>query len=403
MSNLIPFNGGAGVPAHLDSLWGDEANIAQRNGINALKFKGKVWRTYIDGSENDLMQDVNGDMVPAQIVNIIVLDHNKNRSRAFYEGGFEDGANKAPTCASSDGVKPDANIKEPCAQTCASCPNAVKGSKISDNGKPTTACSPNKRVAVVPVGGVGKHVPLLLRLAQTSVWDKDNAENEAQGWFAWDQYLDFLRARGAKHTAAVETRAKFDKRMAYPKLLFSASRWLNPDEAVAAKAMLNDASDEIAKILSGSGLNDGATGTPGIPSDGLPSIPGTQADTTKATKVAAATAAVDAIDAVAKAEAAKADAEAKAAAEVAAAEKARKKAAKEAKAKAAAEAAAAAAAAADDDDDDDDDGVTDVVAKPVAAAAPAAEPIAPQAGVGTESSTPDGLKSLLDGWDDSDE
>lgn len=91
----------------------------------------------------------------------------------------------------------------------------MKGSKITDCGTQSTLCAPFKRIAVVPSAQIGKHPAMLLRLAQTSVWDKDNASNEAQGWYAWDQYLDMLRARGAKHTAAVETRVKFDMHMTY--------------------------------------------------------------------------------------------------------------------------------------------------------------------------------------------
>lgn len=53
------------------------------------------------------------------IVNLVVLDHNKGRSRAYYEGAFEKGKNSAPRCTSADGVTPDADIKEPCAATCA--------------------------------------------------------------------------------------------------------------------------------------------------------------------------------------------------------------------------------------------------------------------------------------------
>jgi hypothetical protein len=153
-------------------------------------------------------------------------------------------------------------VKEPCAATCASCPNAVKGSKITESGKQTTLCAPFKRVAIVPSANIGSHVPMLLRLAQTSVWDKDNGENEAKGWYAWDQYLDMLRARGAKHTATVETRVKFDSRMAYPKLLFSASRWLNPEEATAVKSLLAEREKEVADILTGSADRDGLAGQP---------------------------------------------------------------------------------------------------------------------------------------------
>jgi hypothetical protein len=271
MSNIIPFDSTsaagtavAEVPAHLVALFGDSANITPRFSINQLSYRGKTWRRVVDGEEVALTRTdaATGDIEPLPIVNLVVLDHNKGRSRAFYAGSFEEGKNTAPDCYSGDGVTPDASVKEPCAATCATCPNAVKGSKITEAGKQVTACSPFKRVAVIPSANIGQHPAMLLRLAQTSVWDKDNPE-EAKGWYAWDQYLDMLRARGAKHTAVVETRAKFDMSKAYPKLLFSASRWLNPEEATAVKAELAKQEKDITDILTGAPDRDGmAAGAP---------------------------------------------------------------------------------------------------------------------------------------------
>ena len=264
MSNeVIPFDStGKDVPAHLAAAFGDDnANIGPRVTINQLSYRGKTFRRVVDGEELTINELRDGETVPRAIVNIVVLDHNKSRSRAFYEGNYEEGKNTAPKCYSGDGIKPDASVKEPCALTCAACPNSVKGSKVTPTGAATTACSPFKRIAIVPAASIAGHVPLLLRLAQTSVWDKDN-KHEATGWYAWDQYLDMLRARGAKHTAAVETRIKFDPDVAYPKLLFSASRWMNVDEAAAIKTKLDADKDAIATILNGAGNSDGVMGQP---------------------------------------------------------------------------------------------------------------------------------------------
>lgn len=389
-SNIIPFNSGSDVPAHLAALFGDDSNIAARISIDQLSYRGKVWRRIVDGEETTLTKvDSEGETVPVPVVSLIVLDHNKGRSRAFYKGSYEEGKNAAPDCYSGDGVKPDASVKEPCAATCATCPNSVKGSKITENDKQTTACSPFKRIAVVPTGAVGTHAAMLLRLAQTSVWDKNNNENEAKGWYAWDQYLDMLRARGAKHTAAVETKVKFDTRMAYPKLLFSASRWLNPEEAAAAKARLTESVDVIATILSGDGGKDGLAGQPAA----LPAVADDDEDDvdTEALEAAKNKAALVAAQA-----------------EVAAAKV--KAAAKAAKVKAAQDAAAAAIAAAEADDEDEGDGFSapatpapaakKAVVKPAPAAkAPAAAASTPVEATAVVEGTPSGLTDLLAGWD----
>lgn len=291
-NDIIPFDststGGAlALPEHLQALFGDEANITPRFSINQLSYRGKIWRTVLEGEEVALTrpsQDNPGETEPMPVVSLIVMDHNKNRSRSFYEGNFEEGKNASPRCFSNDGIAPDASVKEPCSATCATCPNSVKGSKITENGRQVTACAPNKRIVVIPSARIGQHPAMLLRIAQTSVWDKDNGENEAKGWYAWDQYLDMLRARGAKHTAIVETRVKFDLRVAYPKLLFSASRWLNPEEAALVKQMLTDKEKEIADILSGGGF-DGAMGraAPAAASEGSAGAPAQQPQTPAAT------------------------------------------------------------------------------------------------------------------------
>ncbi|MFM7007907.1 MAG: hypothetical protein ACKO0Z_01005, partial [Betaproteobacteria bacterium] len=222
MSNIIPFNQAQSpLPAHLADVFGGHANIASRASVDQLSVKGKVWRRIVDGEETQLTRrnPETGDTEPVSIVSLIVLDQNRTRSRAFHPNGFTEGKNEAPACYSADGITPDPQVKEPCATSCATCPNSVKGSKVTEAGKAVTACVAYKRIAVVPTQAVTSHPIMLLKIAQTSIWDKDNGENEAQGWYAWDQYCDMLRARGAKHTAAVETKVKFDLRVAYPKLL----------------------------------------------------------------------------------------------------------------------------------------------------------------------------------------
>lgn len=381
-NDIIPFGAGSEVPAHLQNLFGDDSNIAPRSTINQLSYRGKVWRRVVDGEETVMTRMEDGEKVPMSIVSVIVLDHNKNRSRSYYEGAYEEGKNQAPTCYSSDGKTPDADVKEPCAATCDTCPNSVKGSKINESGKQSTLCTPFKRIAIVPAGkAVSTHVPLLLRLAQTSIWDKDN-EQEAQGWYAWDQYMDMLRARGAKHTAAVVTKIKFDPATAYPKLLFSAGGWASPEEAAAAKQRLASDADVIAKILTGGG-SDGVAGKPAD----------APADDPEVARKAAAAAAIEKAKQDAAAAKAKKEAEAKAAAE----------------AKAKADAEAAAAASSDDGGWGDEEEAAPAPA-PVAKPKPAAKTTKPKPEPVQEvldaepaaaaSSGSAGLDALLEGWDD---
>ena len=131
MSNPVPF-AQASVPSFFSGAFApEESNIVAVIPTPALSFRGKAWRIMLDGQET-LITNKEGE--PSTVVSLVILDQIKNRSRIFYEGQYVPGENKPPRCSSMDGVKPDADIKEPCAATCASCPNSVKGSKISNNG-----------------------------------------------------------------------------------------------------------------------------------------------------------------------------------------------------------------------------------------------------------------------------
>ena len=79
-------------------------------------------------------------------------------------------------------------------------------------------------------------------------------------WFAWDNYLDDLRARGVKHSGQVITRIKFDN-TEYPKLLFKAVRWLDDaehhqfNEMLAVKGVAK--APDTLKLLNGKMYEEG--------------------------------------------------------------------------------------------------------------------------------------------------
>ena len=174
-----------------------------------------------------------------QSVRVIVLKLNSDRSRAYFEGAYEEGKSQTPICWSNDGKVPDESIAQPQSASCAACKQAAKGSKISDSGKAMAACGTFRRVAVVPTANLD-HEPLLLKIPQTSIWDKDNAENEKVGFYAFDQYLDYLRRNGVSHTAAVMTKIKFDPRPSYPKLLFGVDNWVPTNLHAKVKGLIDD-------------------------------------------------------------------------------------------------------------------------------------------------------------------
>lgn len=244
------------IPAHLQDL-NDEGNIADRQTTPSLSYEGKVWTISVNGEKTKLMKrDADGDEMPVAVMRVVVLDYNQRKGRSYYEGAYDPSKASQPLCWSDDGIAPNAAVKEPKCATCEACPMAVKGSKVTEQGKAISACSQHRMLAVVPANRMDME-PLRLKLAVTSDYDKEN-ELEAQGWFAFQQYRDFLKARGINHTAMLVTKMRFDPNTAYPKVLFSPDRWVEADE----KPIINPKakSDEVKKLLSGTWTPAGVDG-----------------------------------------------------------------------------------------------------------------------------------------------
>ena len=270
--------GGLARPAHLDDAFGDAGNIKEKVSIPSLTIAGKKFTMKADGEAKVLTKtDTDtGELVNLQFVNVVVLDMNPNRSRTFFAKEYTSGENQMPACYSSDGKVPDKEIAQPQAATCAACPKSVKGSKIR-NGKEGYACYTKKRLAVWPEAMLRNAKlgipPLQMVLPITSIWDKENTQNDAEGWFAWDNYVGDIRAKGVKHTAEIVTRIKFDN-TEHPKLLFKAVRYLDDAEhaqfkevsAVKEVAVYDKTghatSDDVTKLLFGKMYDPDAAVTP---------------------------------------------------------------------------------------------------------------------------------------------
>lgn len=378
----------ANLPAYLTDLFGgeDEGNLAPKETIPSLSYGGKIWTISANGEKTRLMKvDADGDEQPVTTMQVIVLDFAKSRGRAFYPGAFDPDKPGAPECWSDDGKTPDASVAAPQHGTCEGCPMAAKGSKVSENGKAVTACSQHRMLAVVPAAKPD-FTPLRLKLAITSDWDKESTDLIAQNWFAFQQYQDFLRARGVPHTAAIVTKMKFDPNTNYPKVIFSPFRPLTQAEAnlIAPIAKSDAVKDLLGRKWTPAGADGVATGA----------APAAEQVTHDPAVAAAARVAADTkARAEAKAKAAEAAAEAAAKAALAAKKKAETEAAK---------------APAKEKFIVDDDGDGDIIlpgakspaaaaAKPVVAAKADAKP-AKAPVEATPAAVPDDVASLLAEW-----
>lgn len=254
---------GAKLPEHIRRLQEEEgSNIPEKQTVPSLSYGGKIWSVSVDGDKKKLMKkDADGDEVPASVVQVVVLNFNPRRGRAYYEGAYDPDNVSQPKCWSEDGFKPHESVTEPQASKCESCPMSAKGSKVTDSGKTVSACSQHRMLAVVPAYNIlsPNLQALRLKIAITSDWDKQGKEQQAKGWFGFQQLVDYLKANGCTNTLSVVLKIKFDPNTDYPKLLFSPSRYTTEDEVNALRALAK--APETTALLKG-WTPAGADGTP---------------------------------------------------------------------------------------------------------------------------------------------
>lgn len=241
-------------PSYLSAQFGDDNGLFVQGGQRApsLTFQNRVWKIDADGEEHRLVKNVDGDDIPLPSIPVIILGFHVARGRVYYKDTFDAGNVKPPTCWSTDGVKPDEIVAEKQHANCAGCPMSVKGSRISDNNKPTAACSQRRVLAVVPSKGLDKFPALRLSLPITSDYDGQSPELAQKGLFAFSQYVEHLRQTGAAKPYEIITKLSFDMRksISYPKVLFSAVDWVNEADAVKVLGLINGGTVEAALATS---------------------------------------------------------------------------------------------------------------------------------------------------------
>lgn len=264
MSNIVPLSKNT-LPAHLrrnsESARALSTELAGGivSGFPIISYRGKVWRIRKSGEEVTYT-DADGD--PIQSIELVFVKSNKTPSKTYYKGKWTEGDTSPPTCWSSDGIKPDANVPEKQNALCASCPRNAWGSRITEQGKKGRECSDVRRMAVVFADelrrkGTDAHL-FLLRVPPASLNPlKDYAEK-------------VLGPAGVEYFALV-TRVGFDAQASHPKLTFRVAteggspRFLSAEEYETV-LQLRD-SDEVHNILSESaelsepGITGGDEGT----------------------------------------------------------------------------------------------------------------------------------------------
>lgn len=395
MSNeLTMFDPKAGMPAHVASFFGSDegSNIVERATVPSLSPQGKTWTISLNGDRTQLMKrDADGEVIPVSVMKVIILDYAKRRGRAYYEGAYDPANESAPVCWSEDGIAPPNTVEKKQSEKCETCPMAAKGSKISDNGKAVTACSQHRMLAIIPANKLD-FPPLRLKIAITSDFDKQSPDAEAQGWYAFSNYMDFLKSRGVQHTAAIVTKMKFDTNAAYPKIFFAADRWLEPAEL--AEVIPVTKREDVISLLGGTWTPAGPDGVKADePAPAVAAEPEAKVEPAKVEPAKADAAARVQAGMAKVAEAAKAPAETPA-------QKALREAQEAVDAEAAAAAAEPAKVAIVDDDDGEIIGLDAPPAKPTQGAAQAETPVVAAEPAAAAKPVDPALASLLAEWSD---
>jgi hypothetical protein len=245
----------SGLPAELSSIFGEQAAYDEfaggvSSGFPVISYRGRTWRVK-QGGEEQIALNEDGDAL--QAIEVVLIKSNENPSKTFYEAKYAEGDQGPPRCWSANGVRPDANVQQPIAATCAVCPNNVWGSKITENNKKTRACQDVRRVAVMFMhdlealaSGEKERADcpvLLLRIPPATL-------NPLK-----DYATAVLKPKGIPPYAVI-TRIGFDTEVSYPKLTFKAKRFVNGPEGALIMSLRED--EAVLRILNESAEHDAA-------------------------------------------------------------------------------------------------------------------------------------------------
>lgn len=193
-----------------------------------ISIKGGVFRLIAEGKEIAAIDE--------RYIDVVIVNAAPHVQRQFYAQQFDETVASAPSCWSSDGVKPDNDVRDAPSSACANCPNNIKGSGNGDS----KACRFQQRIALVLESDMDGSV-MQLTVPGRSLFSK-----EENGNYSLQAYARWLEAQKIEPNEVV-TRIRFDTKEASPKLFFKTMRWLTDDEyaIVDVKGSTQDAKDAV--------------------------------------------------------------------------------------------------------------------------------------------------------------
>lgn len=229
------------LPAHLQAKAKTQnvfAAAVSAGGFPVISIKGKVF--HIQRGDERTLVTKGDDGEPASSLTAVIVAANPNKSKVYYDHGYEEGSVAKPTCYSNDGIAPAADAESPQAKKCAACPHNQWGSRITDNGGKGKACGDSMRLAVASPDQLND--PMLLRVPAASL--------KTLG-----QYGEQLAKRNASPEMVI-TRIGFDYNVAHPALTFKAVDFVDEVQSNEVDAVLFEEAETISLIT---GLGGGAS------------------------------------------------------------------------------------------------------------------------------------------------
>jgi hypothetical protein len=154
----VPATVPTSLPAHLAKLTSNTALMGINQSVAGGISSGGFPRISTRGGMFRLLTPSQDELVlQTRFADVIVLDANPYISKVYYSKMYNPtaGDDEAPDCYSDNGVAPSQSAKKPQCGTCAACPHNVWGSKISENGNQTKACTDYKKLAVFMADNTG--------------------------------------------------------------------------------------------------------------------------------------------------------------------------------------------------------------------------------------------------------
>jgi hypothetical protein len=174
----------------------------------------------------------------------VIVQANPHSSKAYYTKTYDPNSeDQSPDCASSNGYGPDVGSKNPQSNQCATCPQAVWGSKISPRGAKIKACGDSQRIAVLPIDPSTNNFFMVDGKPKAFTMSFPAASLKAIG-----QYAKTLAQRGLP-LEIVLTRLTFDSTTEFPKLECAFNTVLPEQAAVYILDYVESNLDHLKKLV----------------------------------------------------------------------------------------------------------------------------------------------------------